>query len=142
MSPIALRHTTRTCCFRMYGQRTWLSSMRRWRGLNSRRRISMESPTRFAVRAGLCNPASASSIPIAKQITERFQDPAEVEDIGQLHLNMSGCVNACGHHHTGHIGILGVDRGARNATRSRSVAIPPTRTTAGLRNCRSIGDRR
>ena len=57
-----------------------------------------------------CNLASASSIPIAKQITERFQDPAEVEDIGQLHLNMSGCVNACGHHHTGHIGILGVDR--------------------------------
>jgi sulfite reductase (NADPH) hemoprotein beta-component len=48
---------------------------------------------------------------VAAQITERFQDEAELEDIGPLHLNMSGCVNACGHHHTGHIGILGVDKG-------------------------------
>lgn len=57
-----------------------------------------------------CNLASAHSIPIAQKITERFSDPAELEDIGKLHLNMSGCVNACGHHHTGHIGILGVDK--------------------------------
>ena len=57
-----------------------------------------------------CNLASAHSIPVAQQITERFSDLEELEDIGKLHLNMSGCVNACGHHHTGHIGILGVDK--------------------------------
>jgi len=57
-----------------------------------------------------CNLASASSIPIAKTLSERFDDSNELDDIGTLHLNMSGCVNACGHHHTGHIGILGVDR--------------------------------
>jgi len=57
-----------------------------------------------------CNLASAHSIPVAEQINRRFSDPEELEDIGQLHLNMSGCVNACGHHHTGHIGILGVDK--------------------------------
>lgn len=57
-----------------------------------------------------CNLASASSIPLAKIISERFSNPEELEDLGLIHLNMSGCVNACGHHHTGHIGILGVDR--------------------------------
>ena len=57
-----------------------------------------------------CNLASASSIPIAKTLSERFSNHEELDDIGTLHLNMSGCVNACGHHHTGHIGILGVDR--------------------------------
>ena len=62
-----------------------------------------------------CNLASASSIPLAKDLSERFSDPDELKDIGTLHVNMSGCVNACGHHHTGHIGILGVERAGEEA---------------------------
>ncbi len=57
-----------------------------------------------------CNLASARSIPIAKEIAKRFEDPARQEVIGHLRLNMSGCINACGHHHSGNIGILGVDK--------------------------------
>ncbi len=57
-----------------------------------------------------CNLANARSIPIAKEIAKRFEDPARQETIGELRLNMSGCINACGHHHSGNIGILGVDK--------------------------------
>jgi sulfite reductase (NADPH) hemoprotein beta-component len=57
-----------------------------------------------------CNLANARSIPIAKEIAKRFEDPARQELIGELRLNMSGCINACGHHHSGNIGILGVDK--------------------------------
>ncbi|HUW72784.1 MAG TPA: nitrite/sulfite reductase [Methyloceanibacter sp.] len=57
-----------------------------------------------------CNLANARSIPIAKEIAKRFEDPKRQEEIGQLRLNMSGCINACGHHHAGNIGILGVDK--------------------------------
>jgi sulfite reductase (NADPH) hemoprotein beta-component len=57
-----------------------------------------------------CNLANARSIPIAQRISERFADLARQHDIGELRLNISGCINACGHHHVGHIGILGVDR--------------------------------
>jgi sulfite reductase (NADPH) hemoprotein beta-component len=57
-----------------------------------------------------CNLANARSIPIAKEIAKRFEDPARQELIGSLRLNMSGCINACGHHHAGNIGILGVDK--------------------------------
>jgi sulfite reductase (NADPH) hemoprotein beta-component len=57
-----------------------------------------------------CNLANARSIPIAKEIAKRFEDPARQEFIGELRLNMSGCINACGHHHSGNIGILGVDK--------------------------------
>ncbi|MEQ8824526.1 MAG: nitrite/sulfite reductase [Filomicrobium sp.] len=57
-----------------------------------------------------CNLANARSIPIAQAITDRFADPERAEDIGDLRLNISGCINACGHHHAGHIGILGVDK--------------------------------
>ncbi len=57
-----------------------------------------------------CNLANARSIPIAKEIAKRFEDPKRQEEIGQLRLNMSGCINACGHHHSGNIGILGVDK--------------------------------
>ena len=57
-----------------------------------------------------CNLANARSIPIAKEIAKRFEDPARQEVIGPLRLNMSGCINACGHHHSGNIGILGVDK--------------------------------
>ncbi|MEG3178021.1 nitrite/sulfite reductase [Sphingomonas sp. RB3P16] len=57
-----------------------------------------------------CSLANARSIPLAQKITERFADPARQRDIGELKLKISGCINACGHHHAGHIGILGVDK--------------------------------
>jgi len=57
-----------------------------------------------------CALASARSIPIAEQITERFEDLKNLHAIGDLTINISGCVNACGHHHVGNIGILGVDK--------------------------------
>ncbi|HEX8447903.1 MAG TPA: nitrite/sulfite reductase [Sphingomonas sp.] len=57
-----------------------------------------------------CSLANARSIPVAQKITERFADPDRQRDIGELKLKISGCINACGHHHAGHIGILGVDR--------------------------------
>ncbi len=57
-----------------------------------------------------CSLANARAIPIAQQIGARFDDLARVHDIGDLRLNISGCINACGHHHVGHIGILGVDK--------------------------------
>jgi sulfite reductase (NADPH) hemoprotein beta-component len=57
-----------------------------------------------------CALANARSIPIAQEITERFQDMDRVHNIGDLTINISGCMNACGHHHVGHIGILGVDK--------------------------------
>jgi sulfite reductase (NADPH) hemoprotein beta-component len=57
-----------------------------------------------------CSLAYAKSIPVAQAIQERFDDLDYVYDIGELDLNISGCVNSCGHHHVGHIGILGVDK--------------------------------
>ncbi len=57
-----------------------------------------------------CDLANARSIPVANAIQERFADLKNVEDLGTLKLNISGCMNACGHHHVGHIGILGVDK--------------------------------
>ncbi|MBC3880747.1 nitrite/sulfite reductase [Undibacterium sp. LX40W] len=57
-----------------------------------------------------CSLANAKSIPIALDITDRFNDLDYLHDIGELELNMSGCINACGHHHVGNIGILGVDK--------------------------------
>ncbi|MDR3497765.1 MAG: nitrite/sulfite reductase [Parvibaculum sp.] len=57
-----------------------------------------------------CNLANARSIPIAQRISERFKDVDLQQKIGRLHINTSGCINACGHHHVGHIGILGVDK--------------------------------
>jgi sulfite reductase (NADPH) hemoprotein beta-component len=57
-----------------------------------------------------CNLANARSIPIAQAIAKRFADPQHAEKIGPLRLNISGCINACGHHHVGNIGILGVDK--------------------------------
>ncbi len=57
-----------------------------------------------------CSLANASSISIAKQINEKFEDFEELYDIGEVKLKMSGCMNACGHHHVGHIGVLGVDK--------------------------------
>jgi len=57
-----------------------------------------------------CSLANARSIPLAQKIAERFADPARQRDLGELKLKISGCINACGHHHAGHIGILGVDK--------------------------------
>ncbi|EPJ8281165.1 nitrite/sulfite reductase [Acinetobacter baumannii] len=57
-----------------------------------------------------CSLANAKSIPIAEAITRRFEDLDKVYDLGHLDLNISGCMNACGHHHMGNIGILGVDK--------------------------------
>jgi sulfite reductase (NADPH) hemoprotein beta-component len=60
-----------------------------------------------------CALANARSIPIAQAITERYQDLDELHDLGEIDLHISGCINSCGHHHSGHIGILGVDKDGR-----------------------------
>jgi sulfite reductase (NADPH) hemoprotein beta-component len=57
-----------------------------------------------------CNLANARSIPVAQRLSRHFSDPGMLDEIGELRLNISGCINACGHHHVGHIGILGVDK--------------------------------
>ncbi|MCV2360234.1 nitrite/sulfite reductase [Paucibacter sp. TC2R-5] len=57
-----------------------------------------------------CALANARSIPVAAAITERFEDLDEQYDIGDIDLHISGCINSCGHHHSGHIGVLGVDK--------------------------------
>ncbi|HEX7954506.1 MAG TPA: nitrite/sulfite reductase, partial [Burkholderiales bacterium] len=57
-----------------------------------------------------CSLANAKSIPIAQAIQQRFDDLDYLHDIGELNINISGCMNSCGHHHAGHIGILGVDK--------------------------------
>jgi sulfite reductase (NADPH) hemoprotein beta-component len=57
-----------------------------------------------------CALANARSIPVAAAITERFSDLDALYDIGDIDLHISGCINSCGHHHSGHIGILGVDK--------------------------------
>ena len=57
-----------------------------------------------------CNLANARSLPVADRIFKRFEDPARRVEIGPLRLNISGCINACGHHHAADIGILGVDK--------------------------------
>ena len=60
-----------------------------------------------------CALANARSIPIAAAISERYQDMDELHDLGEIDLHISGCINSCGHHHSGHIGILGVDKDGR-----------------------------
>src|SRR5439155_10540001 len=57
-----------------------------------------------------CSLANARSIPVAEEITRRFKDLDLTHALGRLHINISGCINACGHHHVGHIGILGVEK--------------------------------
>jgi sulfite reductase (NADPH) hemoprotein beta-component len=57
-----------------------------------------------------CNLANARSIPVAQRISTRFRELKRQHEIGELKIKISGCINACGHHHVGHIGILGVDR--------------------------------
>ncbi len=57
-----------------------------------------------------CALANARAIPVAQEIHQRYQDMDRVQNIGEITINISGCMNACGHHHVGHIGILGVDK--------------------------------
>jgi sulfite reductase (NADPH) hemoprotein beta-component len=57
-----------------------------------------------------CSLANARSIPVAQKISARFAEDGKGEQLGELKLKISGCINACGHHHAGHIGILGVDK--------------------------------
>ncbi|MCA0213284.1 MAG: nitrite/sulfite reductase [Proteobacteria bacterium] len=57
-----------------------------------------------------CSLANARSLPLAEAITARYQDLDELHDLGEIDLHISGCINSCGHHHSGHIGILGVDK--------------------------------
>ncbi|MGI9364325.1 MAG: nitrite/sulfite reductase, partial [Rhizobiaceae bacterium] len=57
-----------------------------------------------------CALATARSIPVAQELSQRFSDLDRQNDIGELKVKISGCINACGHHHVGHIGILGVDK--------------------------------
>jgi sulfite reductase (NADPH) hemoprotein beta-component len=85
-----------------------------WRALD---RIGVATPTVNLVSdiiscPGLdyCSLANARSIPIAQELTRRFHDLDLARDLGRLHINISGCINACGHHHVGHIGILGVEK--------------------------------
>jgi sulfite reductase (NADPH) hemoprotein beta-component len=57
-----------------------------------------------------CSLANARAIPVAQELTRRFRDLDRARDLGALHINISGCINACGHHHVGNIGILGVEK--------------------------------
>lgn len=85
-----------------------------WKALDSQRlaTANIGSVNDMICCPGLdfCSLANASSISIAKQINDKFTDFNELYDIGEVKLKMSGCMNACGHHHVGHIGILGVDK--------------------------------
>ena len=85
-----------------------------WRALDEQR---LATPNIGSINDMICCPgldfcslANASSISVAKQINEKFNDFNELYDVGEVKLKMSGCMNACGHHHVGHIGILGVDK--------------------------------
>jgi sulfite reductase (NADPH) hemoprotein beta-component len=85
-----------------------------WRALD---RAGLATPTIGTLTDMICCPgldfcslANAGSIEVAKLINERFDDFDYLYDLGELDLKMSGCMNACGHHHVGHIGILGVDK--------------------------------
>jgi sulfite reductase (NADPH) hemoprotein beta-component len=62
-----------------------------------------------------CALATARSIPIAQRISDRFGDTARAREVGELKINISGCINACGHHHVGHIGILGLEKSGAEA---------------------------
>jgi sulfite reductase (NADPH) hemoprotein beta-component len=85
-----------------------------WQALDN---LKLARPVLDAISDIICCPgldycalANARSIPVADDINRRFMDVDELADIGELKINISGCMNACGHHHVGHIGILGVDK--------------------------------
>ncbi|MBW2696444.1 MAG: nitrite/sulfite reductase, partial [Deltaproteobacteria bacterium] len=79
--------------------------------------LGLSTPNHGLITDTICCPgldycalANARSIPLAEKISERFADQERQEEIGEIYLNLSGCINACGHHHVGHIGIVGVDK--------------------------------
>jgi sulfite reductase (NADPH) hemoprotein beta-component len=82
----------------------------------------------------VCSLANARSIPVSAHIAERFEDLDELYDIGEIALNISGCINSCGHHHSGHIGVLGVDKdgdewyqitlGGSDGSHGNGIAVP------------------
>jgi sulfite reductase (NADPH) hemoprotein beta-component len=85
-----------------------------WKALDA---LGMANPTVGTLADMICCPggdfcslANAKSIPIAQALQDRFEDLDFLYDLGPLDLNISGCMNACGHHHVGNIGILGVDK--------------------------------
>ena len=81
-----------------------------------------------------CDLANARSLPIAQALIARYQDLDELHDLGEIDLHISGCINSCGHHHSGHIGVLGVDKdgqewyqvtlGGSDGTRLSGEAVP------------------
>jgi sulfite reductase (NADPH) hemoprotein beta-component len=85
-----------------------------WRELDAiglaRTNVSLVSDIISCPGLDYCSLANARSIPIAQEITRRFHDLDRQRNLGRLHINISGCINACGHHHVGHIGILGVEK--------------------------------
>ncbi len=85
-----------------------------WQGLNkyglATPNIGLISDMIACPGLDYCALANARSIPVAQRISRHFADLDRQFDIGRLHMNISGCINACGHHHVGHIGILGVDK--------------------------------
>ena len=97
--PDVRKPTTSTSCGRALARPGW-------------RRANSGLVTDIIACPGLdyCSLANARSIPIAQEISERFADLDRQHEIGELKLKISGCINACGHHHVGHIGILGVDK--------------------------------
>ena len=117
ISPIDIRSarsgsaTSRTWCCPMWRSGT---STTLWRALDA---IGVATPNVGLVSdiiacPGLdyCSLANARAIPVAQELTRRFRDLDLARDLGPLHINISGCINACGHHHVGHIGILGVEK--------------------------------
>jgi sulfite reductase (NADPH) hemoprotein beta-component len=85
-----------------------------WRELDAiglaRTNVSLISDIISCPGLDYCSLANARSIPIAQEITRRFHDLDRQRKLGRMHINISGCINACGHHHVGHIGILGVEK--------------------------------
>ena len=85
-----------------------------WRGLESHDlatpNLGLVSDIIACPGLDYCNLANARSIPVAQRISSRFAELERQHDIGELKVKISGCINACGHHHVGHIGILGVDK--------------------------------
>ncbi len=85
-----------------------------WRGLDSigvaLPNVNLISDIISCPGLDYCSLANARSIPIAQELTRRFRNLDLQRDLGRIHVNISGCINACGHHHVGHIGILGVEK--------------------------------
>ena len=87
---------------------------RLWRALDARGlatpNVGLVSDIISCPGLDYCSLANTRSIPVAQEISRRFRDRDLARDLGPLHINISGCVNACGHHHVGNIGILGVEK--------------------------------